>query len=406
MNRKAVCNTLLVLCMAAGSAHAQLMQEGQWLGRIIHLTGRYMDTVNEVRYEDGALAITMRVNNYGPFEFEQIRLTPDSLSFAWQPSFELKCTLKLLPDGVYQGACMDPWGGFGGIVLGPPGTDVDAVALHEETIERIAGWTPPPVEEPLLVPEYPQGKTAIVGEKEFNFVAAGSGPVTIILEAGLGDHLGVWEDLHQRLARSTRVIAYDRAGMGLSEVADTPRTPEQMATELRGVLREAGAAGPYVLVAHAESAFMARRFASLYGSDIKALILIEPHHENQAAMWRALSEVSWNRYWNQKKAFYSQLSGGTADEHAAYAAIIDGGSFPGLEAVPTVPTYVLSAGRSRSDASWVGESVLGRRHWANLHATWVRAMPEGHHLVFPASGPYIHHEDLDGVARLIEGLLE
>lgn len=397
---------LLLLWIVAGSAHAQVLQEGQWMGRIIHLTGRYMDTINDVRYEDDELTVTMRVNEYGPFEFEKIKVTQDSLSFVWQPSFEMQCTLRLLPDGIYQGACMDPWGGFGGILLGPPGTDIDAVALDEETIESIAGWTPPLEEESPLSPHYPQGETAVVDGRRINYVVAGQGPVTVVLEAGLGDNLASWEGLHQRLARSVRVIAYDRAGIGLSEASEMSRTPEQMATELRGLLREAKAAGPYVLVAHAESAFAARRFASLYPSEVKALILIDPHHEDQAAMWHALSEASWTSYWSRKKAFYSRLSGATADEHAAYAAVIERGNVPGLEAVPEIPTYVLSSGRANADASWFGESKRGRKAWADMHLAWVEAMSEGYHLVFTASGPYIHHEDSDGVARLIEGLLE
>lgn len=382
------------------------MKEGEWVGRIIHLTGRYMDTVNNVRYENGTLRITMRVNNYGPFEFEQIRITQDSLSFVWQPSFELRCTMSLLPDGIYQGACMDPWGGFGGIVLGPPGTDVDAVELHDQTIESIAGWTPPPAEEPDLSPDYPKGATAVVDGRHVNYVTAGQGSVTVVLEAGLGDNLASWETLHKRLARSMRVIAYDRAGLGLSNPSNLPRTPEQMATELRGLLRESDTEGPYVLVAHAESAFIARRFANLYEEEVLALVLIDPHHEGQAAVWKALSDASWSAFWDRKKTFFSRLPGATANEHAAYASIIENEGFPGLEGVPVVPTYVLTSGRAKADASWIGESVLGRNAWEDMHAAWVALMPEGHHLVFAASASYIHHEDPDSVARLIESLNE
>ena len=406
MIRTTVVSALLLMSLPHVPAAAQVMQEGQWLGRIIHLTGRYMDTVNDVRYENGQLAVTMRVNDYGPFEFEQIRVTQDSMSFVWQPSFELACTLKRLPDGVYQGACMDPWGGFGGILLGPPGTDIDAVTLDDDTIESIAGWTPP-LEEPRgLAPEYPLGAVATVGGISINYVVAGEGSPTVILEAGLGDNLATWEVLHRRLAGSTRVVAYDRAGLGHSEASSAPRTPEQMATELRGLLREAAIVGPYVLVAHAESAFAARRFAALYASEVVALVLIDPHHEAQATMWREHSESSWTRYWDQKKAFFTRLSGVTSDEHKAYATIIESGGFPGLDPVPAVPTYVLSSGNAKPNATWIGESVEGRKAWIGMHANWVEAMPEGHHLVFEASGPYVHHEDLDSVARLIEGLVD
>ena len=399
------CSIALVLTTAVHQgAGAQVLQEGQWVGRIIHLTGRYMDTVNHVSYDGGQLRISMEVNRYGPFEFEQIRLTQDSLSFVWSPSFELSCTLSLLPDGVYQGACMDPWGGFGGIVLGPPGTDVDAVALDEQTIESIAGWIDPEEPEPDLSPQYPAGETALVAGTSMNYVVAGQGPVTVVLESGLGDNLATWESLHKRLSRTLRVVAYDRAGLGQSEQNVYSRSPEQMATELRGLLREAGIPGPYVLVAHAESAFAARRFAALYEDDVRALVLIDPHHEGMADLWESMDEKSWRRFWQQKKEFFSRLPGMVSSEFSVYADIIESGGLPGLTPVPSQPTYVLTSGRSRLEATWVGESQQGRDAWTSMHARWVEGMPDGQHLAFTASGPNIHHEDPDGVARVIEAL--
>ncbi len=387
---------------------AQKISEGDWVGRIIHLTGRYMDTVYKVRHENGNVRITMEVQEYGPFEFENIRVTGDSLSFSWEPSFAMECTLYRLPDSVYQGACIDPWGGFGGIIMAPPGFEVDAIELHNETIESIAGWTPAPKPEewPDLGRDYPKGKTALVGERRVNYVDVGTGAVTVVLEAGMGDHLASWEALHKRLATTFRVVAYDRAGLGLSSASSMERSPEQLATELRGLLREAGIPPPYLLLAHAESAFSARRFANLFREDMIGLVLIDPHLESQATMWRGVSETSWNEYWSKRKAFNAILPVAVRTEFSAYAEIIESGYVPGLNPVPSVPTIVLSAGRASPAAVWTGESVLGRSVWTALHESWVESMPHGTHVAFPASGTYIHQEDPDGVARLVQLLAE
>lgn len=383
---------------------AQQIAEGNWVGRIIHLTGRYMDTVYQVRHVDGTLSITMEVQEYGPFEFDNIRASDDSLSFTWEPSFAMECALYRLPDGVFQGACMDPWGGFGGIVMAPPGSDVEGIELHNETIESIAGWTPPATAEewPDLGRDYPKGRTAIVEGRQVNYVDVGTGPITVILEAGLGDQSASWEELHKRLARTLRVVAYDRAGLGYSSAASIVRSPEQLAVELRGLLREAGIPPPYLLVAHAESAFGARRFADLYPQDVIGLVLIDPHHEGQATMWSDVSRSSWNDYWANRKAFYAILPDAVQAEFVAYAEAIESGQVPGLSEVPTVPTAVLTAGRPILDGGWVGDSADGRAAWEALHASWVAKMPQGTHVTFSASGAYIHQEDPDGVARLVQ----
>ncbi len=93
-----------------------------------------MDVVYKVRLPGDSLQITMEVDGYGDFAFEEIMITQDSLAFQWTPSFTLNCAMFRLPTGVYQEACKDPWGGFGGIIMAPQGSDVNAIELHNETI--------------------------------------------------------------------------------------------------------------------------------------------------------------------------------------------------------------------------------------------------------------------------------
>ena len=40
---------LCLACATAGVACAQDIEEGDWVGRVIHLTGRHMDVVYKVR---------------------------------------------------------------------------------------------------------------------------------------------------------------------------------------------------------------------------------------------------------------------------------------------------------------------------------------------------------------------
>ena len=399
--------TAVILVNTGIGARSQPMQVGDWVGQIIHLTGRYMDAVYKVRNTGDVLQITLEVENFGPFEFNDIQVTPDSLSFVWEPSFELQCMLARLPDNVYHGVCMDPWGGFGGIVMAPPGSEADELTLDEMTFKSIAGIGDADSEEKasILGPMYPVGQSTQLFSGAVNYVDAGSGTVAVILIAGLGDNLTSWEMLHRRLARETRVIAYDRPGLGFSGETSIPRTPEQMATELYALLRNANVSSPYLIVAHAESAFTARRFVDLYGENVHGLVLIDPHHEDQAAMWERLDAEGWQSYWTQVKNFQMMFPGGTGLEFESYAAIIDGERVPGLGPVPQVPTVVLTAGRASESPRWIGETREGRAAWNEFHADWVREMPSGSHVFQLQSGPYIHNEKPDEVAEIIRAML-
>ena len=346
------------------------------------------------------MGIAMEVEGYGSFEFEDIRHTADSLSFVWTPSFELDCSMYLLEDGVYQGACMDPWGGFGGIVMAPPGSNVDAIKLHNATIESIAGWSAPPMEEaqPSLGETYPQGRMVSVSGRTVNLVDVGASDVTVILEAALGDNLTSWERLHKLLAQTLRVVAYDRAGMGLSEASASERGPEQIAVDLHGLLREAEIPPPYILVGHAEGALIVRRFAALYEEEVTGMVLIDPHHETQAEAWRALSAGAWDEFWTQKKEFHQRMPHALRAEFEAYAKIIDQGSVPGLGPLPDMPTVVLTAGRPSEAPLWIGDSIKGREAWRRFHQTWIG---EATHITASHVGAYIHQEDPDLVLQAI-----
>ncbi len=387
-------------------AGAQHLAEGDWVGRVIHLTGRHMDVVYRVRTAGDSLHITMRVEEYGDFAFEDIRMTRDSLAFIWTPSFSLDCAMFRLEDGVYQGACKDPWGGFGGIVMAPPGSDVNAIELHDETIESIAGWQPPPEEEqlPSLGKAYPMGLMVSTSGRMVNIVDVGQGSPTVILEAALGDNLTSWERLQQLLSSHTRVVSYDRAGLGFSEGAVDRRTPEQMATELHAVLRTTGIAPPYVLVGHAEGTLSVRRFAALYSDEVAAMLLIDPFHEEESALWRSLSAASWESYWNKRKTFVRQLPEAHQAEFEGFARVVESAEVPGIGAPPDTPTIVLTAARPAESPSWIGDSPRGRQARARLHKSLV---PEGGmHVVADRSGSYIHQEDPEMVLRAILGLLE
>jgi hypothetical protein len=71
---------------------------------------------------------------------------------------------------------------------------------------------------------------------------AGSGPATVLFDAGGSDWSLVWTGVQQQLARSVEACACacDRAGLGQSDPAPGPRTPSVIASDLHALIGKAG----------------------------------------------------------------------------------------------------------------------------------------------------------------------
>jgi pimeloyl-ACP methyl ester carboxylesterase len=130
----------------------------------------------------------------------------------------------------------------------------DRVGSDCETVKGIP--KPPPEPEPTPEPEQPPppapGQKIDVGGYSLYIACAGSGSPTVILETG-GPSASLqspgWLAMRASVATDTRVCAYDRADLGLSDErpAGVARTGETLANELQRLLANAQIPGPYVL---------------------------------------------------------------------------------------------------------------------------------------------------------------
>jgi pimeloyl-ACP methyl ester carboxylesterase len=108
-----------------------------------------------------------------------------------------------------------------------------------------------------------------------NLYCLGEGAPAVVFDSGFEDWAPAWAVVQPRVAKWTRACAYDRAGAGFSDPGPLPRTSVRIAGELRTALRNAGIAGPYILVGHAFGADNVRTFADLYMPDVAGLVLVE-----------------------------------------------------------------------------------------------------------------------------------
>lgn len=115
-----------------------------------------------------------------------------------------------------------------------------------------------------------------VGGHRLYVHCTGRGGPTVILEAGLGNHSGVWDLVQPAVAGFTTVCSYDRANRGRSDAGPVPRTSQTAVDELRALLRGAGVRGPYVLVGHSFGGWHAQLFARQDGGRlVTGVVLVD-----------------------------------------------------------------------------------------------------------------------------------
>ena len=74
----------------------------------------------------------------------------------------------------------------------------------------------------------PPGQLVDVGGHHLHLHCVGQGSPTVVLDAGLGAFSLDWGAIQSQIPTSTRVCAYDRAGLGWSEPGPSPRSPRQL----------------------------------------------------------------------------------------------------------------------------------------------------------------------------------
>jgi pimeloyl-ACP methyl ester carboxylesterase len=263
---------------------------------------------------------------------------------------------------------------------------------------------------------------------------AGPGP-TIVLEAGLGEPVPTWAPVFAGLSAIGRVLAYDRAGIGLSDPAPEIDSAARLA-DLAAVLDDAKA-GPCVLVAHSLGGIFAQIVAWQYPDQVAGLVLIDPSHEDtllhvppelrevQVAMMRKYLTMTAEKFVSDSRTSWEEEAAALSDDPKIRELVLESwiASFATRDRVQiifdeekecdeyeprarelrgicptlTIPMVVLSATN--------GIPAAIRTKFTELQAD-VAAASGGEHVIVPDSGHYIHREKpqvvIDAVRRTVD----
>jgi pimeloyl-ACP methyl ester carboxylesterase len=125
----------------------------------------------------------------------------------------------------------------------------------------------------------PPGEMVDVGGYSLHINCVGQGSPTVVLEAGSGGFSAQWVRVQREVSDTTRVCAYDRAGMGWSEMGPEPRDAKQITGELHTLLSKAGIEEPYVLVGHSFGGMYMQTYAAQYPDEVAGVGLVDSSTE-------------------------------------------------------------------------------------------------------------------------------
>jgi pimeloyl-ACP methyl ester carboxylesterase len=122
----------------------------------------------------------------------------------------------------------------------------------------------------------PPGKLIDLGTHRLHLLDTGKGSQAVVFESGLMSTVLSWQGMQEELAATFRVISYDRAGMGWSDLGPFPRTADRIVDELHLLLERARIPPPYLLVGHSFGGLTMPLFAARYSSEVAGVVLVDP----------------------------------------------------------------------------------------------------------------------------------
>ena len=121
--------------------------------------------------------------------------------------------------------------------------------------------------------EYPPpGRLVDIGGRKLHLDCSGKGNPTVVLVAG-GNAFSIdWALVQPRVAETTRVCSYDRAGLAWSDPGPADETVEQTVSDLHKLLGAAGEKGPFLLVGASIGGIFIQAYQRVYPDQVSGLV--------------------------------------------------------------------------------------------------------------------------------------
>jgi pimeloyl-ACP methyl ester carboxylesterase len=197
------------------------------------------------------------------------------------------------------------------------------------------------------------------------------------------------------------VVTFDRPGLGESPPGQLPRTPTQIAGELRTVVEALNLSGPLVLIGHSMGGLHVLRYATLYPEEVTGVVILDtppPGFEE-----RRLELLTSEEREERQRVLRRGLTGvpeavRLEREGAQVASEWDFSAFP-----RTLPLDVVVA--DAQDFGDLGSPAAHRQLWLEASREWLSLSVASRLTVAHGSSHMVHHDRPDIVLSLVGAML-
>jgi pimeloyl-ACP methyl ester carboxylesterase len=114
------------------------------------------------------------------------------------------------------------------------------------------------------------------GGTRLHLIDQGMDGPAVVFESGISATCLNWMQVRSEVERFAHACTYDRAWLGWSDAARSPRITGVIIDELHALLDRAGISPPYILVGHSFGGMLVRAFAVKYPDSVSGLVLVDP----------------------------------------------------------------------------------------------------------------------------------
>ena len=111
----------------------------------------------------------------------------------------------------------------------------------------------------------------------------GKSTPVVIFDSGSGDDSTVWNAILPQISQFSRVVVYDRAGLGKSDPrpGNNAISSQDSVDALKLMLKKENIKPPYILVGHSRGGLNMQLFSQKYPNEIAAVVLIDSASRDQ-----------------------------------------------------------------------------------------------------------------------------
>lgn len=244
----------------------------------------------------------------------------------------------------------------------------------------------------------------IDGHKQ-HILDVGTGSPVVIFITGAGADLQNFSTVQTEIAKLTRTLSYDRAGIGLSEELNTERTVDHFAIELNEILEKENIEPPYLVVSHSLGGFIARWYVHTYPEKVAGMVLIDPAYEG------FLDTIRNTRSADQRRRMKDMVDLGIVNKPKASRKELemlqkDEDMMRSTRLPLQIPITMLTSGRFSDEERKSGATAEDIEKWVRFHERLKLQAPQLKHIVTENSGTFIHQEEPELVIAEIKSMLK